>query len=97
MSTLPLTKSYILQLDILQRKMLRRIIGWRRHPDEDWHSTMRRMNDRMSKGFDLYQWKNWSEIFARSQWNMANHILRYKPRTWSKSLSNDSQLIFNKN
>ena len=53
---------------------------------------MRRMNDRMSKGFGLYQWKNWSEIFARSQWKMAKHILKYNPRTWAKSLSIVSQL-----
>ena len=43
LTTLPITRSRLRDLDILQRKMMRRIVGWRRIDGEDWEDTTRRM------------------------------------------------------
>ena len=41
----PLLRSQLRDLDIVQRKMLRRVIGWRTLPGESWRDTMKRMTD----------------------------------------------------
>ena len=41
-------------MDITQREMLRRIVGWRRTANEDWYSTMARMQSRMEAANGLY-------------------------------------------
>ena len=47
---LPMTKGRLQELDKLQRKMLRRIVGWRRIINEDWTIIMKRMTDRFDQG-----------------------------------------------
>ena len=47
LSVLPISKLRIKDMDQLQRQMVRRIIGWRRLPEESWKETMSRMNIRM--------------------------------------------------
>ena len=44
--TLALTKIQLESINVLQRKMLRSIVGWVRMSGEDWSETMRRMNHR---------------------------------------------------
>ena len=53
-SVLPMTKHHLQKFDILQRKMMRRIIGWRRIDGEDWNGTMKRTNDRLEQRQHLY-------------------------------------------
>ena len=47
LSVLPLGQVKIKALDVLHRKMLQRIVGWRRIPEEGWENIMRRMNVRL--------------------------------------------------
>ena len=72
--SLPLTRAQIEELDILQRKMIRRIVGWRRVEDEPWEITMRRMGNTLDNARNLYDWKDWSYRFARDQWRFAVHL-----------------------
>ena len=67
-AALPMTRTQLQDLDRLQRKMLRRIVDWRRIEEEDWRDTMLRMNQRLSRGENLYFWQPWSISFARNQW-----------------------------
>ena len=78
----PLTRSHVEELDILQRKMLRRIIGWRRVDGEGWDETMRRMRDRMDDAHQLYQWSTWSYRFFRDQWRFAVHCVKIPISQW---------------
>lgn len=71
---LPLTRTEIEELDVLQRKMLRRIVGWRRIEGESWDVTMRRMRTRLEHGRTLYDWKDWSYRLVRDQWRFAIHL-----------------------
>ena len=51
----PMTLNRIEQFNLLQRKMLRRIRGWRRIQNEDWRDTMIRMNTRMEDAYNQFQ------------------------------------------
>ena len=84
----PISKTNLEQIDVLQRKMLRRIIGWRRVANENWHDTMTRMNARLERAHNLYPWKNWS--YAGNKWRFIHHILSSEQGLWSRTL-----LLFN--
>ena len=81
---LPMTKHHLQQLNILQRKMLRRIVGWRRIDGEDWKETMKRMNHRLEQGQRIYFCEPWSMIFARSQWRYIKHLMDAYPLLWAR-------------
>jgi hypothetical protein len=73
-------------LDALQRKMLRRIIGWRRFPHASWRDTMKRMNDRLNDAHHLVPWKTWTMKLARDQWRFVNHLISGSTGLWSRVL-----------
>ena len=74
--SLPLTRGHVGELDVLQRKMLRRIIGWRRVEGEAWDVTMHRMQDRMDYARShFYHWQIWSYRFFRDQFRFAIHSI----------------------
>ena len=57
-------KRFLHKLDVVQRRMLRSIVGWVRIPDEPWENTMRRMNQRMEHAAYLHPLPSWSnQIF----------------------------------
>ena len=49
------------KMDVTQRRMLRKIVGWIRFDDEDWEITGRRMKTRLEAGLRQYPIKVWSE------------------------------------
>ena len=83
-SVLPMTKHHLQKFDILQRKMLRRIVGWRRIDGEEWKDTMKRMNDRLEEAQRLFFCEPWSMIFARSQWRYVKHLMDAYPLLWAR-------------
>ena len=74
-STLPLSSSRLKSLDILQRKMMRRIVGWRRSEDESWREIMERMNRRLQYKHELHYYEPWSISYARAQWRYVHHVI----------------------
>ena len=88
LSTLPLRQKDLDMLDILQRQMLRRIIGWRRKDGESWHDTMERMNLRLSHGQSLHSCEDWSCLVLRYQWRYVFHLLQSYPSLWARILAN---------
>ena len=64
MSILPLSKTQIESICVVQRKMLRRIVGWRRIGDEPWRDTMTRMRERVSRAMDLHHIDDWNLSFS---------------------------------
>ena len=61
--------------NIVQRRMLRSMIGWRRFTDEPWEETMRRMKRRMADALHHYPLSSWSERFHRNRWRYAIHVV----------------------
>ena len=58
LSLFPLRRSELDSLDILQRKILRRIVGWRRIDTESWRDTIDRMNQRLLHGQTLFRYED---------------------------------------
>ena len=71
LSSLPLTAKQVEMLDILQRKMLRRIVGWTRHAAEPWRETMLRMQSKIERAMRLHPVSDWSSQLHRLQFRMV--------------------------
>ena len=84
MSVLPMTKGRLQELDRIQRKMMRRIVGWRRIEDEDWSITMKRMKTRLEWGQTLFYCEPWTIRFARIQWRYIQHLIGAYPLLWAR-------------
>ena len=59
LGALPMYATLREKVDITQRKMLRRIVGWRRIPEEPWNETMRRMKNRANDALEQWRIKAW--------------------------------------
>ena len=67
-----MTKSQTSSGDVVQRRMLRNIIGWVRNDDEPWDETMRRMNSKIEAALRRYPIEDWSTQLFRRQFRLAH-------------------------
>ena len=74
-AVLPLSQKDLEQLDIVQRRMLRLIVGWKRYPDESWEATMHRMKARVSHALQYHAIPTWSHRFHKNRWGYASHVI----------------------
>ena len=74
LSALPLYQHHLDKLGTTQRKLMRTIVGWVRHPGEEWNITMRRMNDRLSNASRQYPIKSWNQKILEMQWKTYSGI-----------------------
>ena len=86
-AVLPLNVNQRQSLDILQRKMLRLMVGWRRVPGEEWSETMTRMTLRVKNACDQHPIKSWEESFHRNRWRYASHVVQNVKMRWPLVLS----------
>ena len=70
-----LTQQQINQLDRVQRRMLRAIVGWVRHNDELWENTMRRMRDRIFNALSIYNVTPWGQQMAANKFKMVSRFM----------------------
>ena len=75
LGTCALTQQQINQLDRVQRRMLRAIVGWVRHNDEFWENTMRRMRDRVSNLLSIYNVTPWGQQMATNKFKILNRFM----------------------
>jgi len=59
LTTLPLTTCQKHQLDAVQRRMLRSIVGWAKPVDGEWATAMRQTNARLKSALSLFPIDNW--------------------------------------
>ena len=74
LQTLALTKVELESINVLQRKMLRSIVGWVRMRGEDWSETMRRMNHRISVALKFFLIPPWAGQLAKRQFQFAAKV-----------------------
>ena len=74
MAILLLSKTQIGSIYVVQRKMLRRIIGWHRIHDEPWHDTVTRRRERVSRAMDLHHIDKWNLSIWRARLRFAYHV-----------------------
>ena len=72
---LPLKVADLNRIAATERRMKRCIVGWVRHVDEDWPTTMRRMKSRVSRADTTRPSKSWFECIWRQQWHFIAHLL----------------------
>ena len=84
-SVLPIYQKMMDKFDITRRKMLRKMVGWVRYPEEDWSTTMKRMNDRAECA--LHQWpcKTWSDRIILNRWQYAGRVRHLPQNSWVDS------------
>ena len=71
---LPLGSRNLERLAATQRKMLRNIVGWVRHAEDDWHATMSRMKQKMERAEQSHKLVPWDELLSRQQAKFALHL-----------------------
>ena len=79
---LPLTCKHLQQLAVLQRRMLRSVVGWRRLETDTWEETMRRMKSRVARALELSPSEPWDHVTLRQQWRFMLHV-RSSTTLWS--------------
>ena len=82
LAILPLQASFIEQLDVVQRKMMRKIVGWVRVPEEPWEDTMRRMKGRVDNALGQSKLKTWSLRLAEIQWKFVARLKQLPAISW---------------
>ena len=78
----PCTVRHLKQIDAVQRKMLRIVVGWIRVPGEDWAETMRRMRDRVQRALDISKMQDWSKLLVGLKYRLA-HVVARCPHSWA--------------
>ena len=73
-AVLPLTWGEIINYDVIQKKMLRKIIGWERLEEDDWHELMAKMKFKMIRAMQIHHIHLWSEHIFQSQWRYFHHL-----------------------
>ena len=88
LATLPLTKSCLQKLGVVQTRTLRSIIGWARiHDDLSWRDIMVQMNHKLVIAKTLFPMEGWEGRLFRSKFRLAHRIAR-SPEGWpAKSVS----------
>ena len=89
-----LTGQQVESLDILQRKMLRRIVGWARVDGEEWCETMRRMRMKVESALRLQPVEVWSKQLLRRQFRMVCR-LSHRRDEWAMRVSRWSPILTN--
>lgn len=84
LATLPLTATQQKRIWAIQRKMLRKLVGWRRIADEPWQDTMRRMKYRVEHAQRGYFVESWELRWKRNQWRYAVHLANLPGSSWAK-------------
>ena len=76
LGSLPLTKRQLEDIDALQRKMLRSIVGWYRVEGEAWSDIMRRMKSRVQSALPQWPVPPWSEVYRSTQHSFGSRIVK---------------------
>lgn len=74
LAILPLSQMSLREIEIVQRKMMRKIPGWVRMPDESWEETMRRMKERVRSALQQYPVMPWKKRIGKYLWNFIMRV-----------------------
>ena len=82
LATLPLTKGCLEKLGVVQKRMLRSILGWVRILDDlSWRDIMVPMNHKLAIAKTLFPMEGWEDRLFRSKFRLAHRIAR-SPEGW---------------
>ena len=70
------------RLTSTRHAMLRRIVGTKRRPDEEWLEWFRRSTHSAARAASTYGVRNWTTAHRRCKWLWAGHVARRPASTW---------------
>ena len=71
LASLPLVASQIQRLNVVQRRMLRAVVGWVAVDGKVWQGTMRRMNCKVNSALEVFPFCTWSDSFFKRKFRFA--------------------------
>ena len=74
LETCPLTEGLLQRLDVVQRKMLRRIIGWISASDESWEERGHRMKIRFERCMGKCPVSEWSHVVQERKFKLHDTV-----------------------
>ena len=91
---LPISQQNMSKLMVCQRKMLRKIVGWVRHPGEEWETVMRTMKLRLSNAMRQLYIRPWDMRIAIARDKNFKRIQLMSLERWEKlSMQWDPSMI----
>ena len=74
LETAPLTNALLRKLDVTQRCMLRRMVGWVCYEEDSWEERGRRMKVRLQSALNQYAVQSWSELWERRRQSLKSSM-----------------------
>ena len=87
LAALPLSAVLLQELEVVQKKMLRKIVGWVRIGDESWEVTMRRMKDRVHRALLQRPIMAWTTRIGKTLWKLILRIKEAPNESWIRHSS----------
>ena len=87
LATLPLSSLSLQKIEMVQRKMQRKIVGWVRIDNETWEETMHRMKYRVNRALQQYGVMPWKERIGKYLWKMILRIKSASNEAWIRQSS----------
>ena len=94
-NVLAATKYQISRLVVMQRRILRSIVGWKRVANESWHDIMTRMKSRLDHAMTCHCVEPLELSIYRHQWRYAMYAAHSLKSFWPSIIADwRSDLIF---
>lgn len=81
---LPISQQNMSKIMEIQRKMLRKIVGWVRHVLDEWETTMRNMKVRVTTAMRQYYVRPWDSRIVDARQKNFNRIMSMGNTRWEK-------------
>ena len=86
--TWTLTKALEAQLVTAKRRMIRKMLGAARQPEETWVEYVQRTTRLAEEKMDKLGYKNWVMLYNQKKWRLAGRVSQSNGGRWSKRLLN---------
>ena len=74
LETCPLTTKQLEQIDVTQRKMLRKLVGWQHNSEDSWEESGSRMKQRMESALALFPVATWSHTVSTQKADLTSRL-----------------------
>ena len=81
LTTAPLTEADFEKLAVAQRRMLRRIIGWSKLPDQIWEDVYRTLKKKLANGKAQVHIRDWNDELRQQKRKFHQPLLLNKPNS----------------
>ena len=72
------------KIGICQRKMLRKIVGWTRHPGDSWETVMRVMKEKVTDAMSRYYVRPWEQSIRQKKIGHLQRVANMDGGRWEK-------------